>query len=547
MRERGALAGLCAAAWVVAALGSGCSSNDEPVSTTSSERLGARSPEKQELRPVSLPDLSRVAVSVREQLGERYSSLMQKTQDPGATAVERGNAYGELGTLFMAADYLDVAESCYLNAQMLVPSEVRWSYYLGHLHRDRGELAKSAASFELSLRLRPEDLATLVWLGDVYLDQGRPEAAEPLFTRALSLEPQSVAALFGLGRAALARRDYVRAVEHMEEALARDQRASSIHYPLATAYRGLGELDKAEAHLQQRGGGEIGPPDPLMEELGALLESAMAYQSRGIRALEHGQWTSAAAYFRKGIELEPDTPSLRHRLGTALFMTGDAQGASQQFEEAVRLSPEFGRAHYSLGVILASSGRYHDAIERFSAAVRYEPDYVEARLALADTLSGSGRPAEAFRQYEQVLKIDPRVAEARLGYAWTLIRLERYQHARDWLTEGARIHPDRLEFPRALARLLAAAPDDRVRDGRRAMEIMQKLSQGPRSLEFSETMAMTLAELGQYEEAAAWQREAMAAAARAGRGDLTERMADNLKLYEARKPCRTPWRNGELP
>ncbi|PYR53354.1 MAG: hypothetical protein DMF95_04350 [Acidobacteria bacterium] len=267
----------------------------------------------------------------------------------------------------------------------------------------------------------------------------------------------------------------------------------------------------------------------------------------GIRALERRQWEVAATYFRRGIEMGPDTPSLRHRLGTALFMMGNLHDAVAQFETALRLSPDFAKAHYSLGVIVASSGGYADAIKRFSAAVRSEPDYVEARLALADTLRGTGRSEEALRHYESLLTFDPRVAEARLGYAMTLVGLKRYQQAYESLLESARLHPDRLEFAQALTRLLAAAPDDRIRDGRRAMELTQQLLKGPRSIELSETMAMTLAELGQYQEAVAWQHEAIAAAARTGHSDVAQRMAENLKLYEAHKPCRTPWRDGELP
>ena len=61
----------------------------------------------------------------------------------------------------------------------------------------------------------------------------------------------------------------------------------------------------------------------------------------------------------------------------------------------------------------------------------------------------------------------------------------------------------------------------------------------------AETMAMTLAEVGQYAEAVTWQRDAIEAAEHAGRHDLAGRLADNLKLYETHRPCRTPWRADE--
>ena len=53
---------------------------------------------------------------------------------------------------------------------------------------------------------------------------------------------------------------------------------------------------------------------------------------------------------------------------------------------------------------------------------------------------------------------------------------------------------------------------------------------------------MALAEVGQYKQAAALQREVMAAAAKAGRPDVVKQLAANLALYEARRPCRAPLR-----
>jgi hypothetical protein len=58
-------------------------------------------------------------------------------------------------------------------------------------------------------------------------------------------------------------------------------------------------------------------------------------------------------------------------------------------------------------------------------------------------------------------------------------------------------------------------------------------------------MAMVQAELGQFTEAVTWQKQAIAAAEQAGERGIAARIADNLRLYEARKPCRTPWRQDE--
>jgi tetratricopeptide (TPR) repeat protein len=285
--------------------------------------------------------------------------------------------------------------------------------------------------------------------------------AEPLYTRALTIQPRAVSALFGLGQAALARREYARAVDHFEQALAADPRESIAHYPLALAYRGLGNTAQAEAHLRQQGRVEVGPPDPLMTELRGLLQGPVAEENRGIRAMDGGDFKTAAEHFRRGLELAPDNASLRHKLGTALSLAGDTGGAFEQFQETIKRTPDFAQAYYSLGVLLAISGRTQEATERFSAAVRYQPDYVEARLRLAELLRQTGRPEAALSQYDTVMSIDPRAAEAPFGYAMALVQLKRYEEARRRLSEGAARHPDRKEFIEALARLEAIAPGPR--------------------------------------------------------------------------------------
>jgi tetratricopeptide (TPR) repeat protein len=499
--------------------------------------------------------LARVDPAVQEQARERYQTLTNRIADRGAPASELASAYGQYGMLLQAAEYFDAAEPCYLNARTLAPDEIRWPYYLAHLYKSKGETDRAEAAFKQVLALRSDDVPTLVWLGRLLLDKGRPEEAEPLFAKALALMPRSVAALAGLGQADLARRDFAAAARHLEDALAMEPGAESLHSPLAMAYRGLGQMDKAAPHLRQWKNTDILLPDPLQQELDLLLESGLSYELRGVRALEAKDFNAAAGFFRKGVDLTPENTSLRrslqHKLGTALFMTGQVREAVAQFEAVVQGAPaetideSTAKAHYSLGVMAASTGNWPPAVEHFAAAVRYQPNYVEGRLALADAQRRSGHAQASLPEYEEAVKINPRAVQGRLGYAMSLVALRRYDKARDWLDESVKLHPDEPLLLHALARLLATAPDDRVRDGRRAMAMVKELMKGVKSTDLGETMAMTAAELGNFEEAAAIQRGVIGAAEKAGLRDAVLRMQANLRLYERRQPCRIPWKDDD--
>jgi tetratricopeptide (TPR) repeat protein len=410
-------------------------------------------PQTPPLVPVSLPDVSVVAQpTAREQLRTAYAALDAKITAK-APAAELGQSYGEMGRLLMAAEFTVAAEPFFQNAEALAPDEVRWPYYLGHVYRARGDSAKSVAAFERALRLAPSDEATLVWLSDAYLNQDRSAPAKELLNKALAANPRSVAALGLLGRAALLERNYTQAVDYYERALGIDSHASILRYPLAMAYRGLGDAVKAEANLRQRGDVDVGPVDPLMGQLRAMLDTAPVFEKRAIEASKAGDWKSAAAYLRRAVELEPNDASLRHKFGTALSMSGDARGAAEQLEAAVRAAPGNLEARFNFGQVLVSLSRVDEAVPQFLAVVKQAPADVEARFELAEALRAARRPQESLAQYELVLKADSNRADARFGYALALAGAGRVAEARDQLKRGQQEHPDRPEFGQALTRL----------------------------------------------------------------------------------------------
>jgi tetratricopeptide (TPR) repeat protein len=398
------------------------------------------------LKPVVLPDLSALSAPAERQLRDAFAAFSRSLENSQASPGELAAAYDRLGQLLLAAELGDEAESCYLHAQQLDPEDLRWPYLLGHVYLFKGNRKKAAAAFTRALAIKPDDVPTLVRLGEIRLDEGDAQAAESLFLKAISLDPRSAAPLVDAGRAAMARQAYKEAVGYFERALALDSHASAIHYPLSMAYRALGDRDRSAAHLSRRGETWPALPDPVMQQRENALASVTQYERRGAQALDAGEWAAAAEAFRKGLELEPDNASLRHRLGTALYGAGDAAGAVREFEETLRRHPDFTKAYFSLGMVSSLNGRPKDAIEQFSAALRLDPNYPEARLGLAEALRMSGRPDAAVPQYEQAIKLDPGIVESWIGGGLALVSLGRYPQAREWLAQAKHVHPDQPEL-----------------------------------------------------------------------------------------------------
>lgn len=496
------------------------------------------------IKPIALPNLASASAPLQQLVRERHAAAEQAGTSP-TPDVARGRAYGELGMVLMAAEYFMEAETALQDAEALAPAEMRWPYYLGHLYRRLGDSANATAAFERAAKADPDYLPALVWVGNSYLDQGKPEAADPLFEQALMREPRMVAALLGRGRAALARNDYPSAIGFLERALAIEPDENALHVPLALAYRGAGQPDKARAHVRPQGATPLRMPDPIYEEVELLPETPVAFELRGARAMAEGRNDEAIAAFQKGVALDPNEPALRHKLATAQALKGDLSTALTTMRETVRRSPTFVKGFYSLGLLYLQANDLPHAAAAFQDALRVEPSYVEPRLQLAHLLRRTGQSAAALAHYQQVLALDPRVADARFGYAMALVDVGKFADARDQLAQGAQMFPERAGFALGLARVLSASPDPSVRDGQRALTAIQGVPPAAqRTLDYGIVTAMALAEAGRFDEAASLQQQVLEQVP-SGESYLRQRLTQSLHAYQQRQPLRRPWSDAE--
>ena len=250
--------------------------------------------------------------------------------------------------------------------------------------------------------------------------------------------------------------------------------------------------------------------------------------------------------YKRRSSCRPRNAFTRLNLGTALYLSGDASGAAGAVRGGRSVSPRnYRRRITAIGVLMEAAGRDNEAIDTFSAAVQVRLRATSRRACSWATRSAQrARGAESLPQYAEVIEDDRPASQALRVHHGARPAPALSGGARP-LAEGVRAYPDQARLRKhALARLLAAAPDDGVRDGRSALALMEPLLKQQNTIGSAETMAMALAEVGRIDEAAVWQREAIAAA-KGSQPDAVPRLEQNLTLYESGKPCRTPWRNDD--
>ncbi len=352
-------------------------------------------PSRKDLVAVRWPDLTNLEYGVREQIKGLENAVVIAARNPVVPPSGLGEEYGKLGQIYHAYSLIAPAHDCYLNASILAPKDFRWIYLVAKLDQQEGRFEDAIRRYRMARTLRSDYVAVPVNLGNIFLELNRLEEARASFKEALEIDKNNPAAHYGLGQVALSTRSYAEAIQHFDQTLAHVPSANRVHYSLAMAYRGLGDVEKVKAHLAQQGSVGVRVSDPLVDGLQDLIEGVRVHLARGKLAFEAKRYADAAAEFRKAVAASPNSVAARINLGVTLSQLGDTQGAAEQFEEAIRLEPQSVNAHYNLAILLAGQNQHEKAIAHLQSALAVAPNDINVQFLLVSELVKVGRCSEA--------------------------------------------------------------------------------------------------------------------------------------------------------
>ncbi len=350
------------------------------------------------------------------------------------------------------------------------------------------EPQKQLDDLDEALRLMPDNLTSLRARGLLLGDLGNLDAALVDLNKAIELSPKD-GPLLEAKAVVLAR------LNRYDEALAvldaaRKLAPNSI-MPL---------VQRARIHSQQTD--LDAAVDDLTQALtldsnnaAVLLMRASVYQAKNQR-------DKALADVDQALKVRPDLPLAIRTRAVLLAESERIDEAVGELEKLRKLDPKDTLTLLQLATLYGHQKQSEKAIDAFTALLAAAPDDWRALAGRGDMYLNLGRQAEAIADYERSLKSQPRNHHVLNNLAW----------------------------------VLATSPDEKLRDGRRAIQLA---AQACEITEYKlayilSTLAAAHALTGDFDAAIKWSSKAVEIAQK----DQDDQLRRELESYRAKKPWR---------
>jgi cytochrome c-type biogenesis protein CcmH/NrfG len=162
----------------------------------------------------------------------------------------------QLGATYQAAvdaireQQWDAAETALKEVLEQIPGQPVVHFNLGHVYRQKGDLAAAEGEFQRAMELDPDSSDAYVALAVLYEDQGKGSESLRLLTEAAPRFESDAKFQTALGAAAMNVGQEGEAEAAFTKAVALDPAEVQVHYYLATLALNRGKTDDAIAHLE---------------------------------------------------------------------------------------------------------------------------------------------------------------------------------------------------------------------------------------------------------------------------------------------------------
>ncbi len=240
--------------------------------------------------------------------------------------------------------------------------------------------------------------------------------------------------------------------------------------------------------------------------------------------------------FGQAIFLDPKEADYHIGRGLTRLAMGESAKADADFDEAVRIDPKNPVARFARGRTLMARNMVRKAVADYTEAIRFMPTCVSAYVERGICRELKQDWDGAMKDYAEAIHYSPTNDKALTRRGTLFYQRKEYAEAVKEFTAAAKANPKNLMALNNQAWILATCPDDKLRDGKKALALSKSAGEldGWKHPGFLGTYAAANAEVGQFDKAVEWQEKAVALLPPAQQPPFRA----TLDLYRSQKPKR---------
>ncbi len=277
----------------------------------------------------------------------------------------------------------------------------------------------------------------------------------------------------------------------------------------------------------------------------------LPYEHRGELYRQKGDLSKAVEQLNKALELAPESvATLLVRAGVYYEMK-QPDRALEDIDAAIRLQPNLAQSHLMRAEVLAATNHVDQAISELEHLLQAAPGNVPLLNQLGSFYLVAGRPHKAIEAATQILSHEPDNFTALRVRADAYLNIGDHAEAIADFERALALKGDDESLLNNFAWVLATSPDEKLRDGPKALKLATKSAESSKYEvpHILSTLAAAYAETGDFQNAAKWSQKSIELAQkaldaaksdkdRAKLKDDRDQLKKELESYHEHKPVR---------
>jgi tetratricopeptide (TPR) repeat protein len=265
-------------------------------------------------------------------------------------------------------------------------------------YREQNNFTLALDDFNRALKIDSLNSTLVYERGELYFAFQQFDLARADYEKCISISPTSTDCLLKLGEIQIHLRNYMRAIELINDALRENEQLPYAYYMKGRIYKETGDTLLAASSYQTAI--EVSP-----DYYDAYIEIGLLYTA--------AKSDLAIEYFKTALEIRPKSVEAMYNLAYFYQITGSKE--KKRYQEAFALydrilaeDPGNATSPYNKGFIhLEYLQNYDSAAFYFAEASKLYPGYYQAYYNRGLALESLGKTEEALKEYNRSLSIQP--------------------------------------------------------------------------------------------------------------------------------------------